>query len=99
MEHELKNLEDRVDKLEEKLDSYNEKMQKILEAITRIEGTLESRKVENTLNSQLHVGKMQDVEKRVQKLEDSQSWIVKAIIGEIIAIIFVIVKAFIQRGI
>lgn len=99
MEEEIKRLEKRVEKLEDELQSYNDKMTAILNSVTRIEEKLEGRRTENNLNTQIQEQKIIDVGKRVTKLEDSQSWIIKAIVGEVIAIVFMIIKAFIQKGI
>ena len=99
MEEEIKRLEKRVEKLEDELQSYNDKMTAILNSVTRIEEKLEGRRTENNLSTQIQEQKIIDVGKRVTKLEDSQSWIIKAIVGEVIAIVFMIIKAFIQKGI
>lgn len=99
MEEEIKRLEKRVEKLEDELQSYNDKMTAILNSVTRIEEKLEGRRTENNLSAQIQEQKIIDVGKRVTKLEDSQSWIIKAIVGEVIAIVFMIIKAFIQKGI
>lgn len=103
MEERLNELEKKVEKLEDTLNSYslsnNEKMTQILNSVTRIEEKLEGRKDEDKAKSELADEKINGIKVRVTKLEDTQSWIVKAIIMEVIAVIALIVTTFIKRGI
>lgn len=103
MEERLNELEKKVEKLEDTLNSYslsnNEKMTQILSSVTRIEEKLEGRKDEDKAKSELADEKINGIKVRVTKLEDTQSWIVKAIIMEVIAVIALIVTTFIKRGI
>lgn len=103
MEERLNELEKKVEKLEDTLNSYslsnNEKMTQILNSVTRIEEKLEGRKDEDKAKSELADEKINSIKVRVTKLEDNQSWIVKAIIMEVIAVIALIVTTFIKRGI
>lgn len=103
MEERLNELEKKVEKLEDTLNSYslsnNEKMTQILNSVTRIEEKLEGRKDEDKAKSELADEKINSIKVRVTKLEDNQSWIVKAVIMEVIAVIALIVTTFIKRGI
>lgn len=103
MEERINELERKVEKLEDALNSYNEnnneKMTQILSSVTRIEEKLEGRKIENEAKSALADEKINGIKTRVTKLEDSQSWIVRAIVGEVIGLIMVAVTALIKRGI
>ena len=42
--------------------------------------------------------KIDAIEQRVSKLEANQKWLVTSIIGEVLAIIFGIIMAYIQKG-
>lgn len=95
----FKNLEERVSKLENKLESYNNKIQEILVGIAKIEGILKNKDTEVSLQAKLDESKINSVAKRVDKLESNQRWVVTAIVGEVLAVIFGIIMIFIQKGI
>lgn len=95
----FKNLEERVSKLESKLETYNNKIQEILVGIAKIEQILKNKDMEVSLQAKLDESKINSVAKRVDKLESNQRWVVTAIVGEVLAVIFGIIMIFIQKGI
>ena len=101
-ETDLTELKKKVEKVEERLDKlqseYNGQLNQIFQGITRIEGMIENRKTEADLQRQISNNQVADVEERVDKLEANQRWVVLAVLGEILAVVFMIVKVFIERG-
>lgn len=94
----LENLEKRVSKLEQKQESYEEKINQILIGIAKIEQILQSKDKEEAMQVELDSQKIDAIEQRVSKLEANQKWLVTSIIGEVLAIIFGIIMAYIQKG-
>lgn len=101
-ETDLTELKKKVEKVEERVDKlqseYNGQLNQIFQGITRIEGMIENRKTEADLQRQISNNHVADVEERVDKLEANQRWVVLAVLGEILAVVFMIVKVFIERG-
>ena len=91
----VEKVEERVDKLQSE---YNGQLNQIFQGIARIEGMIENRKTEADLQRQISNNQVADVEERVDKLEANQRWVVLAVLGEILAVVFMIVKVFIERG-
>ena len=94
----LENLEKRVSRLEKKQESYEEKINQILIGIAKIEQILQSKDKEEAMQVELDSQKIDAIEQRVSKLEANQKWLVTSIIGEVLAIIFGIIMAYIQKG-
>lgn len=94
----LENLEKRVSRLEQKQESYEEKINQILIGIAKIEQILQSKDKEEAMQVELDSQKIDAIEQRVSKLEANQKWLVTSIIGEVLAIIFGIIMAYIQKG-
>lgn len=94
----LENLEKRVSRLEQKQESYEEKTHQILIGIAKIEQILQSKDKEEAMQVELDSQKIDAIEQRVSKLEANQKWLVTSIIGEVLAIIFGIIMAYIQKG-
>lgn len=94
----LENLEKRVSRLEQKQESYEEKINQILIGIAKIEQILQSKDKEEAMQVELDSQKIDAIEQRVNKLEPNQKWLVTSIIGEVLAIIFGIIMAYIQKG-
>ena len=94
----MENLEKRVSRLEQKQESYEEKINQILIGIAKIEQILQSKDKEEAMQVELDSQKIDAIEQRVSKLEANQKWLVTSIIGEVLAIIFGIIMAYIQKG-
>lgn len=86
-------LEKRVEKLEEKQESYNNDISQVLQKIAKIESILEGKDQITTLQSEVENQRILAMEERVRKLEESQIWLRRSVIGEIIAIIFTLITA------
>lgn len=86
-------LEKRVEKLEEKQESYNNDISQVLQKIAKIESILEGKDQITTLQSEVENQRILAMEDRIRKLEESQTWLRRSVIGEIIAIIFTLVTA------
>lgn len=93
------NLEKRVERLEMRQETYNNDMSEVLQKITKIETILESKDEISNLKTKNESTKVEEIEKRVGKLESSQTWLIRAIIGEVIGLLSLIVTTLVQKGI
>ena len=93
------NLEKRVERLEMRQETYNNDMSEVLQKITKIETILESKDEISNLKTKNESTKVEEIEKRVGKLESSQTWLIRAIIGEVIGLLSLIVTRLVQKGI
>ena len=93
------NLEKRVERLEMRQETYNNDMSEVLQKITKIETILESKDEISNLKTKNESTKVEEIEKRVGKLESSQTWLIRAIIGEVIGLLSLIVTTLLQKGI
>lgn len=82
-------LEERVSKLEEKFEkmeiNINEKLSKIQESIVGLETILKSSASDGDLKNKLIIKDVEKLEEKVKKQEESQTWVVRILIGSIIA--------------
>lgn len=93
------NLEKRVERLEMRQETYNNDMSEVLQKITKIETILESKDEISNLKTKNESTKVEEIEKRVGKLESSQTWLIRAIILEVIGLLSLIVTTLVQKGI
>ena len=98
LEQKIKNLDEKVRSIEAKQEIYTSDLNKIFVGISKIEGILQSKEKEESLQNELNDSKLANLEARVDKLETNQKWLVTTIIGEVLAIISGIISIFIQRG-
>ena len=99
LEQKIKNLDEKVRSIEAKQEIYTSDLNKIFVGISKIEGILQSKEKEESLQNELNDSKLSNLEARVDKLETNQKWLVTTIIGEVLAIISGVISIFIQRGI
>ena len=99
LEQKIKNLDEKVRSIEAKQEIYTSDLNKIFVGISKIEGILQSKEKEESLQNELNDSKLANLEARVDKLETNQKWLVTTIIGEVLAIISGVISIFIQRGI
>ena len=93
------NLEKRVERLEMRQETYNNDMSEVLQKITKIETILESKDEISNLKTKNESTKAEEIEKRVGKLESSQTWLIRAITVEVIGLLSLIVTTLVQKGI
>lgn len=93
-------LEERVSKLEEKFEkmelNINEKLSKIQESIVGLETILKSSASDGDLKNKLIIKDVEKLEEKVKKQEESQTWVVRLLIGSIIAIVLEAVAFYIK---
>lgn len=98
LEQKIQNLSEKVRNIETKQEIYTTDLNKIFVGISKIEGILQSKEKEESLQNELNDSKLSSLEARVDKLESNQKWLVTTIIGEVLATISGIISMFIKRG-
>lgn len=99
LEQKIQSLDEKVRSIEAKQEIYTTDLNKIFVGISKIEGILQSKEKEESLQNELNDSKLANLEARVDKLESNQKWLITTIIGEVLAIISGVISIFIQRGI
>lgn len=98
----MADLESRVEKLEEQIQdlrlTVNNSLNDIKLDVKEIKACLKGDTETETLQKQLIQKDVLSNSERIKKLEDNQSKVVWAIIGEVLALVFMAVKTFLQMG-
>lgn len=92
-------LEKRANKLEEKQEGTDCILTEIREGLISIKDALTSNKEQEDLKNQLIMKDIEGMKVRIDKLESNQRWLIMAILGEVLSIVFGIIMIFINRGI
>ena len=91
-------LDKRADKLEKKQEGTEKILTEIREGFVFIKEALVSNKEQEGLKNQLLEKDIEGMKARVDKLEANQRWLVLAILGEVLSIVFGIIMIFINKG-
>lgn len=96
--YKVKQLENKTDKLEKKQEGTETIIAEIREGIVSIKDALTSNKEQEELKNQLLIKDMDGMKLRIDKLEANQRWLITAILGEVLSIIFGVIMVFINKG-
>lgn len=96
--YKVSELDKRAGKLEKKQESTDEILTEIREGLVSIKDALVSNKEQEGLKNQLLEKDIEGMKSRIDKLEANQRWLVMAILGEVLSIIFGIIMIFINKG-
>ena len=80
-------IEERVDKLEVRIGKLEDAIPEIQSGIREIKAILQERPIQEDLKNSILEEKFRNLEKRVEKLEDTQKWLWRTVAGSIITII------------
>lgn len=96
--YKVEELDKRVEKLDKKQEGVEEILTEIREGFVSIKDALVSNKEQEGLRNQLLEKDIEGMKTRIDKLEANQRWLVMAILGEVLSIIFGIIMIFINKG-
>lgn len=98
LNYQVDNMEKRLNKVENKQEATEEILVEIKQGVVSINEQLKSSSEKENLKNQLLAKDIDGIKSRVDKLEGNQRWLVIAVLGEVLAIIFGIIMSFINKG-
>ena len=96
--YKVEELDRRVGNLDKKQEGTDNILKEIKEGLISIKDALVSNQKQEDLKNQLLLKDIEGMKARVDKLEANQRWLVMAILGEVLSIIFGIIMIFINKG-
>ena len=98
LNYQVDNMEKRLNKVENKQEATEEILVENRERVVSSKWQIKSNNVKKNIKNQHLINHIDGIKSRVDKLEGNQRWLVIAVLGEVLAIIFGIIMSFINKG-